>query len=80
MQRLGYSNMSADMYDTSGVWDASEGVIVIKRSALASASRFTGVLLHEIAHATTATVDATRKFEEVLTGFLGSTGSRAVRS
>ncbi len=72
--------LRADMYDTSGVWDRSEGVIVIKRSALASASRFAGVLLHEIAHATTATVDATREFEEVLTGFLGSTGSRAVRS
>ena len=30
--------------------------------------------------ATTSTVDATREFDNVLTGFLGATGSKAVRA
>lgn len=68
----------ADLYDTAGVWDAAEGAIVIKRSALASPKKYAGILLHEIAHATTGTAEATREFENVLTDFLGSTGSKAV--
>jgi hypothetical protein len=67
-----------DLYDFDGVWVASERVIVIKRSALETLATYAGVLLHEAAHATTATVDVTRDFESVLTDFLGVAGSRAV--
>lgn len=67
-----------DLYDFNGIWDASAGYIVIKRSALASLAEYAGVLLHEVAHATTGTADVSREFETVLTRFLGSAGSRAV--
>lgn len=68
----------ADLYDTRGVWDATDGMIVIKRSTLASPTEYVGVLLHEIAHATSGAVDSTHEFESVLTDFLGCTGSKAV--
>lgn len=68
----------AALFDYGGVWDSSEGAIVIKRSSLASPAKYTGVLLHEIAHATTGTVDASREFESVLSDYLGTTGSKAV--
>jgi hypothetical protein len=57
--------------DTEGVWDASLSAIVIKRSKLSSLVGYAGTLLHEVGHATTGTVDATREFERVLTEYLG---------
>lgn len=57
--------------DTLGVWDPSIQTLVIKRSKLSSLAGYSATLLHEIAHATTGTVDATRAFEAVLTRFLG---------
>ncbi len=65
--------------NTGGVWDSELGAIVIKRSHLKSLLTFAGTLLHEAAHATTGTQDATRDFEVVLTDYLGVAGSVAVR-
>jgi hypothetical protein len=64
--------------DTDGVWDPELGSIVIKRDQLRSRVAFAGTLLHEIAHATTGTHDATREFEMVLTDYLGRTSSSAL--
>lgn len=64
---------------TQGVWDSSIPAIVIKRSKLSSLAEFAATLLHEVAHATTGAVDATREFERVLTDFLGRTSSAALR-
>lgn len=64
--------------DTQGVWDASLPAIVIKRSKLASLLGFAATLLHETAHASTGTVDATRAFEAVLTSYLGQTSVAAI--
>ncbi len=64
--------------DTQGVWDPSIPAIVIKRTKLKSLSDFAATLLHEVAHATTGTVDATREFESVLTDYLGTTASAAL--
>ena len=57
--------------DTDGVWDSSIPAIVIKRGKLASLIGYAATLLHEIGHATTGAVDATREFERVLTDYLG---------
>lgn len=65
--------------DTGGVWDSAQQAIVIKRSKLASSLAYAGTLLHEVAHATTGTVDATREFEQVLTQYLGQTGTAAIK-
>jgi len=64
--------------DTEGVWDPSMQAIVIKRSKLASLLDYAATLLHEAGHATTGTVDATREFETVLTGYLGRTATVAI--
>ena len=63
---------------TEGVWDSLLGAIVIRRTKLSSVVSFAATLLHEAAHATTGTVDATRDFENVLTTYLGFTSSKAI--
>lgn len=70
--------MRVNLDATEGVWDADLGEIVIKRDQLASLTSYAGTLLHEVAHATTGAVDATRHFESVLTEFLGSTAAAAL--
>ena len=64
--------------NTQGVWDSSIKAIVIKRNKLASLEGYAATLLHEMGHATTGAVDATREFEEVLTGYLGRTATIAL--
>ena len=64
--------------DTGGVWDPSIPAIVIKRDRLSSLVEYAATLLHEVAHATTGTVDATREFEQVLTNYLGETSTQAL--
>ena len=64
---------------TGGVWDAGQQAIIIRRSQLASPVAYAGTLLHEVGHATTGTVDATREFEQVLTQYLGRAATAAVR-
>lgn len=64
--------------NTQGVWDSSIPAIVIRRSKLESLLGYAATLLHEAGHATTGAVDATREFEEVLTGYLGRTAMAAI--
>ncbi len=64
--------------NTEGVWGSSIPAIVIKRSKLSSLVSYAATLLHEVGHATTGTVDATREFEHVLTGYLGQTSVAAI--
>ncbi|MBQ6795196.1 MAG: ATP-binding protein [Clostridia bacterium] len=58
-------------FATSGVWDADENAIIIKRSVLKSKEDFCGVLMHEFAHFASGYSDNTRDFENVLTDMLG---------
>jgi len=64
--------------DTEGVWDPGLQAIVIKRSSLVNFVGYAATLLHEAAHATTGTEDATREFERVLTDYLGRTSLAAI--
>lgn len=66
--------------DTQGVWDSSIPAIVIKRSKLSTLAGYAATLLHEVGHATTGAVDATREFESVLTDYLGKTSLAAIKS
>ncbi|HEX5397517.1 MAG TPA: ATP-binding protein [Verrucomicrobiae bacterium] len=66
--------------DTQGVWDPLIRTIVIKRSKLSTLIGYAATLLHEVGHATTGAVDATREFESVLTGYLGKTSLAAIKS
>ena len=65
--------------DTGGVWDSSIPAIVIKRTRLSSLVIYAATLLHELGHATSGTVDATREFEQVLTNYLGQTATAAIK-
>jgi hypothetical protein len=67
-----------DGWRAEGLWDPAERLIVVKRDALASKSRFVGLLLHEAAHAKRGASDQTREFEGDLTDFLGITGTAAI--
>jgi hypothetical protein len=64
--------------DTAGVWDSTLQAIVIKRTQLRTLTNYAATLLHEAAHATSGTVDATRAFESILTKYLGQIASTAV--
>jgi len=64
--------------DTEGVWDSSIPAIVIKRTKLVSLVGYAATILHEVGHATTGEVDATREFEWVLTDYLGKTSIAAI--
>jgi hypothetical protein len=64
--------------DTDGVWDPDLDAIVIKRDQLKSPHTYAATLLHEVAHATSGAVDATRDFENVLTRYLGDTSTAAL--
>ena len=70
--------MRVGLDNTAGVWDRKLGAIVIKRTQLASIPTFAGTLLHELAHARTGAVDATRLFESVLTEYLGTVAACAI--
>ncbi len=61
--------------EASGLWDASTGAIIIKRSQLKSLEQYAGTLLHEIAHARSGAPDISSDFEKCLTDLLGKTGS-----
>jgi hypothetical protein len=54
-----------------GLWDPSEGHIVIRRDQLADPARFAGTFLHELTHAISGTADGTLAFEDALTTGLG---------
>lgn len=67
-----------DGWKAEGLWEPEERRIVVKRDALATKSRFVGLLLHEAAHAKSGATDQTREFEGDLTDFLGITGTAAI--
>ena len=64
--------------EPNGIWQGSDGRIIIKRSQLKSIEDYAGTLLHEVAHAISGTSDVTREFEDELTRLLGIISSRAL--
>ena len=64
------------LFETTGVWQASTGTIIIKRKQLSSVEAYAGTLLHETAHAISGASDNSRDFERVLTSLLGRIASR----
>jgi hypothetical protein len=66
--------------NTGGVWDTDLRAIVIRRDQLRTPASYAATLLHEAGHAASGTVDATRAFEQVLTRYLGQTGSAALKA
>jgi hypothetical protein len=69
---------SAGYSETSGLWEPKEHRIIIKRSELRSLETYAGTLLHEVAHAVSATPDVSAAFEDALTAETGSVAGRAL--
>lgn len=70
--------MRIKLDNTNGVWDPSQGCIIILRRQLTDLATYAGTLLHETAHAIDGNPDATIRFEQDLTRYLGLTGKAAV--
>lgn len=70
--------MRINLDNTNGVWDPSQGCIIILRRQLTDLATYAGTLLHEAAHAIDGNSDATISFEQDLTRYLGLTGKAAV--
>lgn len=61
-----------------GVFESTEGRIVIRRDQLATAKDYCGTLLHEMEHAASGETDGTLAFEEALTARLGTVTSNSL--
>lgn len=57
--------------ETVGLWQPSEGNIIIKRKQLQSLKSYAGTLVHECMHATSGADDVSRDFEGALTDIIG---------
>lgn len=62
--------------EVSGLWEKTNGRIIIKRDQLRSPQDYAGTLLHEIAHAKSNASDISSDFEKKMTAFLGLIASR----
>ena len=75
------ATMQKDQYssrETKGLWDGTEGWIIIKRSELRSLESFAGILLHEVLHAKFLLSDVSRDFETQLTELCGKLAAVAL--
>lgn len=66
--------------EATGLWDNSNGYIIIKRTQLKNIEHYAGTLLHEIGHACSGATDITREFERALTRLLGILSSGALKN
>jgi hypothetical protein len=66
--------------ETLGLWDEARQQILIRRDQLRSVRSFAGVLLHEIAHATSGRGDCDRGFEHELTNLLGKVADAMIKA
>jgi hypothetical protein len=66
--------------EASGLWDASEGRIVIKRDQLKNLRDYAGTLVHEIAHVKSGASDVSSDFEHQLTLLIGMMISKSLKS
>lgn len=66
-------------FDADGVWEPSEGRIIIARRQLADRTLFAGTLLHELCHARSGYSDLSVAFESNLSDALGTVADRALK-
>ena len=66
--------------NTTGLWDPTNGWIIIKRSELRALRSFSGTLLHEALHAKFGLSDVSREFETYLTELAGELAARLLNT
>ena len=62
-----------------GIWEPFENRIIILRDMLCDTATYTGVLFHELIHATTGLNDVTRSFETELTRWIGHYAAQVLK-
>lgn len=62
-----------------GIWEPFENRIIILRDMLCDTATYTGVLIHELIHATTGLNDVTRSFETELTRWIGRFAAQVLK-
>lgn len=65
--------------DADGVWEKGKGRIIVKRSTLQNIEKYSGTLLHEVAHAISDRDDVSKEFEWELTEIIGIISSKAIQ-
>ncbi len=65
--------------EDDGLWEPTEGRIIVKRSVLNHLDSFAGTLLHEVSHALSGADDVSRDFELELTKVTGFVASEALK-
>jgi len=65
--------------ETVGLWEPSEGLIIIKRGQLKDLKSFAGTLIHECMHAKSGEDDVSRGFESALTDVIGVIVSKSFK-
>lgn len=70
---------SESFTEVEGLWDSSEGQIIVRRDMLGSLESYAGVLLHEIGHVTSGAPDCSRRFEHELTRIIGIIAAMGLR-
>jgi hypothetical protein len=65
--------------ETVGLWDSSNGWVIVKRSQLKSLEIYAGILLHEALHAKYALDDVSRDFELYLTELCGKLAAELIQ-
>lgn len=65
---------------SEGLWESSLNRIIIWRPILKNEQEFLAVLIHEIAHAISGEIDATRAFESKLTEYCGLLATQLIAS
>jgi hypothetical protein len=61
-----------------GVWEGAEHRIVIRRDQLIGLASYAGILLDEIGHMVSGTLDGTLEFESELSRLLGIAAAAAL--
>ena len=65
--------------EATGLWEESDGRIIVKRDQLKDLKDYAGTLLHEIAHVKSGSPDVNRDFELQLTSLIGEIVSKLIR-
>jgi hypothetical protein len=68
--------MEGRYQEATGLWNESEGQIIVKRTQLRSLSAFAGAVLHEVCHALSRAPDVSLEFEQKLTEEIGAVVAR----
>lgn len=68
--------MEGQYQEAVGLWEPTDGQIIVKRTQLRSLAGFAGTVLHEVSHALSGAPDVSLEFEEKLSQELGSIVAR----